>query len=114
MTRLTARSIVTGALPILCTSALAQTSPRQANTGFTTDHIILSPDGEEMWTSSNGSGKLLVTTPRRAMRKPSLVFQDSAIHTEMNWQFNYQELFEAQSLLDIVANLQTVEKESTE
>ncbi len=30
------------------------------NTGFTTDHIILSPDGTEMWTSSNGSGKLYV------------------------------------------------------
>jgi DNA-binding beta-propeller fold protein YncE len=30
------------------------------NTGFTTDHIILSPDGEEMWTSANGSGKLFV------------------------------------------------------
>jgi DNA-binding beta-propeller fold protein YncE len=30
------------------------------NTGFTTDHIILSPDGKEMWTSSNGSGKLFV------------------------------------------------------
>jgi len=30
------------------------------NTGFTTDHIILSPDGTEMWTSSNGSGKLFV------------------------------------------------------
>ena len=32
----------------------------------------------------------------------------------MNWQFNYPELFEAQSLLDIVAYLQTLEKESTE
>lgn len=30
------------------------------NTGWTTDHIILSPDGKEMWTSSNGSGKLFV------------------------------------------------------
>jgi DNA-binding beta-propeller fold protein YncE len=30
------------------------------NTGFTTDHIILSPDGKEMWTSANGSGKLFV------------------------------------------------------
>ena len=30
------------------------------NTGWTTDHIILSPDGKEMWTSSNGSGKLYV------------------------------------------------------
>lgn len=30
------------------------------NTGFTTDHIILSPDGTEMWTSSNGSGKIYV------------------------------------------------------
>jgi len=29
-------------------------------TGFATDHIILSPDGEEMWTSANGSGKLYV------------------------------------------------------
>jgi mono/diheme cytochrome c family protein len=32
----------------------------------------------------------------------------------MNWQFNYPELFEAQSLLDIVAYLQTLEKQSTE
>lgn len=30
------------------------------NTGWTTDHIILSPDGKEMWTSANGSGKLYV------------------------------------------------------
>lgn len=29
-------------------------------TGFTTDHIILSPDGKEMWTSSNGNGKIYV------------------------------------------------------
>ena len=30
------------------------------NTGWTTDHIILSPDGTEMWTSANGSGKYYV------------------------------------------------------
>lgn len=30
------------------------------NTGFTSDHVILSPHGEEMWVSSNGSGKLFV------------------------------------------------------
>ena len=30
------------------------------STGWTTDHIILSPDGTEMWTSSNGAGKLYV------------------------------------------------------
>ncbi len=29
-------------------------------TGFATDHIILSPDGREMWTSANGSGKFYV------------------------------------------------------
>lgn len=32
----------------------------------------------------------------------------------MNWQFNNPELFEDQSLLDIVAYLQTLEKEETE
>lgn len=30
------------------------------NTGFTSDHVLLSPNGEEMWVSSNGSGKLFV------------------------------------------------------
>jgi DNA-binding beta-propeller fold protein YncE len=30
------------------------------NTGFTSDHVLLSPDGKEMWVSSNGSGKLFV------------------------------------------------------
>ena len=30
------------------------------NTGWTTDHIIMSPNGKEMWTSANGSGKLYV------------------------------------------------------
>lgn len=30
------------------------------NTGFTSDHIILSPNGREMWVSSNGTGKLYV------------------------------------------------------
>ncbi len=29
-------------------------------TGFTTDHVLLSPDGKEMWTSSNGSGKIYI------------------------------------------------------
>ena len=32
----------------------------------------------------------------------------------MNWQFNFPELFEEQSLLDIVAYLQTLEKEPAE
>jgi mono/diheme cytochrome c family protein len=32
----------------------------------------------------------------------------------MNWQFNFPELFEEQSLLDIVAYLQTLEKEAAE
>lgn len=39
------------------------------NTGFTTDHIILSPDGSEMWTSSNGSGKLYVYDARTREEK---------------------------------------------
>ena len=30
------------------------------NTGFTSDHVILAPNGKEMWVSSNGSGKLFV------------------------------------------------------
>lgn len=30
------------------------------NTGFTSDHVLLSPNGKEMWVSSNGSGKLFV------------------------------------------------------
>lgn len=30
------------------------------NTGFTSDHIILSPNGKEMWVSSNGAGKFFV------------------------------------------------------
>ncbi len=30
------------------------------NTGFTSDHVILSPNGKEMWVSSNGAGKLFV------------------------------------------------------
>jgi mono/diheme cytochrome c family protein len=32
----------------------------------------------------------------------------------MNWQFNFPELFEEQSLLDIVAYLQTLEREPVE
>ena len=32
----------------------------------------------------------------------------------MNWQFNFPELFEEQSLLDVVAYLQTLEKEDAE
>lgn len=32
----------------------------------------------------------------------------------MNWQFNFPELFEEQSLLDIVSYLQTLEKEPAE
>jgi mono/diheme cytochrome c family protein len=32
----------------------------------------------------------------------------------MNWQFNFPELFEEQSLLDIVAYLQTLPKEAVE
>jgi hypothetical protein len=30
------------------------------NTGWTTDHLILSPDGSEIWASANGSGKFYV------------------------------------------------------
>ena len=30
------------------------------NTGFTSDHVLLAPNGREMWVSSNGSGKLFV------------------------------------------------------
>ena len=37
MTKLAVRSILTGALLTLCASVLAQTSPRQANVGMTTE-----------------------------------------------------------------------------
>ena len=39
------------------------------NTGWTTDHIILSPDGREMWTSANGSGKLYVYDAKTRQEK---------------------------------------------
>jgi len=45
---------------ILIVDALAGIRKGLINTGWTTDHIILSPDGTEMWTTSNGSGKIYV------------------------------------------------------
>jgi len=42
------------------------------NTGFTTDHIILSPDGKEMWTSANGSGKYYVYDAKTRKEKAEI------------------------------------------